>query len=173
MLIRLATDADATRWHTLRLEALQTNPEAFGSSYEEERDMSPATLAARFNDPLNCIWVAEETDQLLGTATARREAFVKSAHRTNLYAMYVTPKARHRGLGRQLAQAAITSARNNLGADWLQLSVNCDNLAACQLYIQLGFVNMGFRPDSLRIDNQSFDEYHMALDLRATPEAQA
>ncbi|PHV12303.1 GNAT family N-acetyltransferase [Chitinimonas sp. BJB300] len=173
MLIRLAIQEDATAWHALRLEALQANPESFGSSYDEERDMPLGNIAARLTDPLNRVWVAEENGELLGTATARREGMAKSAHRTNLFAMYVAPHVRQQGLGRQLAQAVINSARDDLETDWLQLSVTCDNLAACQLYIQLGFVNMGFQPDALRIDGQSFDEYHMVLDLRAATEALA
>lgn len=34
MEIRLLTAQDATSYRTLRLEGLQTNPEAFGSSFE-------------------------------------------------------------------------------------------------------------------------------------------
>lgn len=41
MEIRLLTVADAVVYRKLRLEGLQSNPEAFGSSFEEEKDMPP------------------------------------------------------------------------------------------------------------------------------------
>lgn len=42
MEIRLLTAADAAVYRHLRLEGLQMNPEAFGSSFEEEKDMGLA-----------------------------------------------------------------------------------------------------------------------------------
>ncbi|QDQ28979.1 GNAT family N-acetyltransferase [Chitinimonas arctica] len=168
MLIRLASGDDAALWQAIRLEALQNHPEAFGSSYQEERDMPLATVAAKLIDPLNRVWVAEEGGQLLGTATARRESAAKARHRTSLFAMYVVPSARQRGIGRQLVEAVIRSARDELEADWLQLGVERNNQAAFTLYQRLGFVSWGCEPDSLRVNGQSYDEYHMALDLRAT-----
>lgn len=171
MLIRLATADDAPRWQALRLEALQAHPDAFGSSYAEECAMSLATVQGRLTDPLNRVWLAEMDGELLGTATARREGIAKAAHRTNLFAMYVAPTARGRGLARQLLDAVIGSARDTLAADYLQLAVSCHNAAACALYQRAGFEIEGRRRDALRVGERQFDEYHMVLDLRASKEA--
>lgn len=167
-MIRRATADDAANWFALRLAALQAHPDAYGSSFAEECTMPLTTVIGRLTDPLNRVWVVEEHGQLIGTATARREGFAKGAHRTNLFAMYVKPEARQRGLGKQLVQAVIGSARHDLAADWLQLTVACQNIAAIKLYQALGFTITGQQHDAMRVDGQSIDEYQMALDLRAT-----
>lgn len=166
MLIRLATPLDAPAWFALRLEALAAQPEAFGSSHAEECSMPLSTVEARLGDPLNRIWVAEQDGVLLGSATARREGFAKSAHRTNLFAMYVKPAARRQGIARRLLDALIHSARHDLAADWLQLSVVSSNQAALALYRQRGFAAWGCQPDALRVDGRSYDETQLVLDLR-------
>ena len=45
--IRPLQPSDAQAYRDLRLEALRTSPEAFGSSYEEEAPLSLGTIAAR------------------------------------------------------------------------------------------------------------------------------
>ena len=47
MEIRQLTAADAEVYRDLRLEGLQTNPEAFGASFEEEMDLSIESFASR------------------------------------------------------------------------------------------------------------------------------
>ncbi|WP_269530931.1 GNAT family N-acetyltransferase [Chitinimonas sp. BJYL2] len=166
MLIRLATAADAQPWQAMRLEALAAHPEAYGSSVAEEAGFSPDVVAARLTDPLNRVWVAERDGELIATATARREMSHKARHRCNLFAMYVKPASRGQGVASQLVDAIKRSARTELGADWLQLSVQTGNVAAVALYARAGFVVWGTERDSLRVGEAHYDEYHMALDLR-------
>jgi hypothetical protein len=47
MPIRRLTPADASIFQVLRLAALREAPSAFGSSYEEEKDLPASTIEAR------------------------------------------------------------------------------------------------------------------------------
>lgn len=47
MKIRILGEADANIYHKLRLNALNTNPEAFGSTYDREVKFSIETVVER------------------------------------------------------------------------------------------------------------------------------
>ena len=47
MSIRRLTPADVESYRDIRLEGLRLNPEAFGSSYEEERDRAAEEFVGR------------------------------------------------------------------------------------------------------------------------------
>ena len=44
VVVRKLDEADLSRFHPLRLEALRLHPEAFGVSFEEERDEGSARM---------------------------------------------------------------------------------------------------------------------------------
>lgn len=66
MEIRLLTAQDATSYRTLRLEGLQTNPEAFGSSFEEEKDMGLELFASRLEAQGSFTFGAFDQNELCG-----------------------------------------------------------------------------------------------------------
>ncbi|HGM8576882.1 TPA: hypothetical protein ACKQEQ_001723, partial [Streptococcus pyogenes] len=55
MEIRQLGPDDAEAYFALRLEALQTNTEAFGSSYEEEKDYPLSRTQSRLSDPASYV----------------------------------------------------------------------------------------------------------------------
>ena len=94
MEIRTLTEDDAALYRELRLEALQTNPEAFGSSYEEAAARPLSATAERLRTPGAVTLGAFEEAALIGNVTLVRDEGLKMRHRANIYAMYVTPAAR-------------------------------------------------------------------------------
>ena len=165
MEIRTLTEDDAAVYRVLRLEALQTNPEAFGSSYEETVARPLSATAERLRDPDAFTLGAFEGDALIGTVTLVRDQGLKMRHRANIYAMYVTPAARGRGVGRALMEEAIRRARQVPGLEQLHLAVVSSNTAARALYDTLGFVVYGRDPRTLKIGDRYFDEDMMVLRL--------
>jgi ribosomal protein S18 acetylase RimI-like enzyme len=168
MEIRILTEEDAALYRALRLEALQTNPEAFGSSYEDEEARPLSATAERLRaqqTPGTFTLGALENGALIGTVTVVRDQGRKMRHRANVYAMYVTPAARGRGVGRALLAEAIRRARAVPGLEQLHLAVVSSNTTARALYDALGFVVYGRDPRTLKIGEQYFDEDMMVLRL--------
>ncbi len=168
--IRLITDADVAAYRALRLEALRTNPAAFGADYEELQARPLEAEAARLREnapPDHFILGAWDGDALSGMVGMRRNLGVKVRHKAMIWGVYVTPSARGRGVGRALMEAAIARARTIAGLEQLLLAVAAGNPAARALYLALGFVPYGQEPRALHLGDRYLDEEMMILRLAA------
>jgi len=159
--IRQLTFADAELFRELRLEGLRLNPEAFGSTYDFEKDQP---LTRYINWLTNStVFGAFQNSHLIGTASFTQLSGLKDSHKGLLRAMYVRPAARRSGAGRQLVQAIIQTARPKV--EQLQLAVVSDNLPALRLYQSLGFQQYGLEKNALKHNGIYSDEILMSLDL--------
>src|SRR5206468_329008 len=107
--IRQLTPSDAESFRELRLEGLRLNPEAFGSTYDFEKDQSLERYTGWLTN--STIFGAFQNSELIGTASFTQLSGHKDSHKGLLRAMYVRPAARCSGAGRQLVQAIIDHAR--------------------------------------------------------------
>jgi ribosomal protein S18 acetylase RimI-like enzyme len=166
MHIRRLTPADAPAFHALRLAALQEAPTAFGSSYEEEKDLPDATIKDRLAvRPDRGPFGAFENETLVGLVAVGREHMHKRVHKAHIWGMYVTPSARGKGIGRLLLLEALSLARSVANIQQVNLSVTANNASAIRLYESVGFKAFGREPGALFIDGKLYDEIHMCLRL--------
>ncbi|MEK5233102.1 GNAT family N-acetyltransferase [Lysinibacillus sp. FSL K6-0232] len=165
MEIRLLTVADAVVYRKLRLEGLQSNPEAFGSSFEEEKDMPPELFEKRLEARYSYTLGAFAQGELIGVATLLRESKVKLQHKASVFAVYVSPQKRGLGVGKALMLAVINKAQLLDGIEQINLTVVSSNLSAKRLYASLGFELFGTERKALKITQQYFDEDYMVLFL--------
>jgi RimJ/RimL family protein N-acetyltransferase len=150
----------------MRLEALQKNPEAFASSYEEEKYHSVEKYIKRFQSPQDSFtFGAFEDSILVGVITLIRGQKLKLSHRANIVAMYIKPEKRGTGLGKALIAKAIEKAYRLEGIEQIYLSVVTTNISAKKLYTSCGFEVFGKEKRALKIDNTYYDEEHMVLFL--------
>ncbi|XKO54638.1 GNAT family N-acetyltransferase [Lysinibacillus fusiformis] len=163
MEIRLLTTQDATSYRTLRLEGLQTNPEAFGSSFEEEKDMALELFASRLEAQGSFTFGAFDQNELCGVATLVQESKMKLKHKASIFAVYVSPKKRGHGLGKRLMQEIIKQGKQLADVEQINLTVVSSNESAKGLYTSLGFLMFGTEKRALKIDHQCFDEDYMVL----------
>lgn len=159
--VRLLAPADAESFREIRLEALRTNPEAFGSTYEGEKDSHPAKYAAWL--AASQIFGAFQGIELVGIAALSMLEGKKESHKGLLRSMYVRPRARKAGVGRQLVETIIEAGRGKI--ELLNLVVVSDNHPAIRLYESLGFRPYGLEKNALKQDGEYFDELLMVLDL--------
>jgi hypothetical protein len=136
MQIRRLTPTDAAQFYTLRLDALREAPTAFGSSYEEEKDIVLTTIEARLpTRPDREALGAFEGDHLVGLVALERENMHGLAHFVPAIGL-------------------------------VNLSVNGANLAAIGLYESVGFKTFGREPGAMCINGMLHVELHMQLRLQ-------
>nr|WP_225229868.1 GNAT family N-acetyltransferase [Sporosarcina quadrami] len=164
-MIRLLNSLDAENYLNLRLEALQNNPEAFASSYEEEKDQAVEKYESRFKSEDSFTYGAFEKGELIGVITLVKEKLIKLSHRANIVAMYVSPEKRGLGIGKALVKEAVNKAKELNGVEQVYLTVVTTNMTAKKLYSSMGFVILGTEKRALKIDHAYFDEDLMVLFL--------
>jgi ribosomal protein S18 acetylase RimI-like enzyme len=159
--IRQLTPADAESFRELRLEGLRLNPEAFGSTYEFEKDQPLTRYTGWLTN--STVFGAFQNSQLIGTASLTISSGLKDSHKGLLRAMYVRPGSRRSGAGRLLVEAAIQTARQKV--ERVLLAVVSDNQPAIRLYQTLGFHQYGLEKNALKHNGKYSDEILMSLEL--------
>ncbi|MGR3764354.1 N-acetyltransferase family protein [Rossellomorea sp. NS-SX7] len=151
----------------LRLEALQTNPEAFGASYEEtiSRKNPVEHTAARLAQRENYTYGAFVNGNLVGMLVLVPETAEKMKHKASIFGMYVTPNLRGSGIARGLMVKAISKARELEALEQLNLTVVTTNDSAKKLYTSMGFTSFGLEKRALKYKGEYLDEEYMVLFL--------
>ena len=166
MLVRMLGPADATLYRALRLRALREHPDAFTSSWEEDREQPVEAAAQRL--ARHAFWGAYRHAELYGFVGLERELRAKNRHKGTVMGMYVAPEVAGQGVGRKLLDALVAHARAN-GLSSLVLTVTDGNERAQRLYRSAGFRSFGVEPDAIRVAGRPYAKNHMHLDLDANP----
>lgn len=168
MKIRLLAGDDVLLYRDLRLEALQTSPAAFSEGVDEHLAHPLEKLRNRLDHPGlpgsgSFVLGALDAGRLVGIVGFLGITRKKTAHRGDIWGLYVAADRRGEGIGRRLMEAAIRRARKNEGLKQIHLSVMAENVAARRLYETLGFQTWGTEPRSLRLDGRYLDRDYMIL----------
>lgn len=170
MNVRKLHRGDAEAWASLRLEALQNHPWAFGSSVPDDpkllADMIVPRLIAMEESAVFGAFDEDTDDALIGVVGIVRNDGKKERHKALIWGMYVTASRRRNGAGQSLMEAAIQQARDWPGIEQVHLAVSEVTKEARRLYDRLGFQEWGREPRALIWEGRSADEFHMVLDLR-------
>jgi ribosomal protein S18 acetylase RimI-like enzyme len=141
------------RFRDIRLRSLKDSPEAFGGTYEGERGSDETRWRGWVTgdgwEGDVAAFLAEDpaTGGSIGIAVcALFDAEPGTAH---LFAMWVDPGARNRGVGRALVRAVVARAKQRRAHE-LMLCVTVGNDAAAALYSSCGFVRTADPPRPLR-----------------------
>lgn len=167
MEIRVLDENDAQTYRELRLEALQSEPLAFGSAYEDSVSWALERWQERIKakEGEGFTLGAFQYDQLVGVATLMREDRRKTRHLASVIGVYVTFSARGQGIAEQLMRELIRRARGFQGLEQLVLAVSTHQEAARGLYRSLGFEVWGYEKNALKIGETYTDFEHMTLRL--------
>lgn len=161
MEVRELTAKDLSLWKEIRLKALKECPEAYGASYEEQRDFDDEFFLKQIQE--TNLFGAFDGSQLIGTIGLSIHDSEKTKHKGSIYAVYVHPNYRSNGIGDTLLKHVIGYAKAFL----LQLNLSCavQNQAAYSLYEKHGFELIGTEPLSLKVGDTIYDEHLMVLTL--------
>jgi RimJ/RimL family protein N-acetyltransferase len=153
--------SDVSRYRNIRLEALQANPEAFGSTFDFENTQPLSWFSDRLGS--STVLGAFGDGELVGVASFALQHGEKQAHKGTIWGMYVRPAARSAGVGRRLVDAVCSLARHQV--ELIQLTVVVDNEQARKLYARSGFSEYGIEKRALKQAGRYYDQVLMAKDL--------
>ena len=158
MSVRRLTAEDIDILRKVRLDALRTDPDAFGSTFEREEGRPDEDWMGWLSR--SAMFVAEQASDPVGLVGG----LVDDAQpdRAVLVSMWVAPRSRNRGIGRALVAAVVDWATQS-GKGEVTLHVIEGNAAAIALYERCGFALTGDREQR---DRDQATELVMALSLR-------
>lgn len=149
------------RVRSLRLRSLSDAPDAFGATLASEQGRPGSWWRARIDDRAVHHLIATLDGQDAGvTVVAPRREDPQTA---GMFAVFVVPGARGRGVGDALVRAAIAAARAD-GFPRLLLDVGDHNAPAIALYARHGFVPTG-RTSTLGPRREHITEHERVLEL--------
>ena len=133
MILRVVSPDDWVLWRELRLTALRSAPEAFGSSLADWVDATEDAWRTRLNAvPFNVI--AEDN----GVAVGQASGLTVGEDGAELISMWVDVSHRGSGVAAQLMEAVCGWA-SGIGARHVRLSVRGTNARAIRSYRTNGF----------------------------------
>ncbi|GAB2986896.1 GNAT family N-acetyltransferase [Saccharothrix stipae] len=145
MRLRRLGPEDWATWRDIRLTALSSDPEAFGSTLALEREYDEARWRDLLSPRHGVKVVAEDPEPIGLVAGVPHEVHPDVLY---LYSMWVMPEFRRRGVGEALVGDVLAWAREH-GWARVQLRVFRDNRTARRLYARLGFAGDGEIMDHL------------------------
>lgn len=167
MRIRALEPSDLELFHSFRLRGLRENPEAFGSTFEEESVTPAEARRSRFycTDENFVLGAFGEDGRLNGVAGFYRAAPLKLRHKGFVWGMYVSPESRGGGVGRALLSSVIERGKSLLGLEQICLDVVTVNEAARALYLSQGFQIYALEREAMKQGGEYYDVEHMVLRL--------
>ncbi|MDZ8064210.1 MAG: GNAT family N-acetyltransferase [Nostoc sp. DedQUE08] len=167
MIVKKLTKAHAEDYRQIRLEALEKNPDSFGTTYQEEviktieqfRDRIPV-------DNNNFILGCFEDKHLIGIVAFNQESRIKLRHKAHISSMYVKQEYREKGIGKLLLKKLIERAKAIKEVEILLLDIVKSNFLAKQLYLSLGFQIYGTQKMAYKFNTQYFDLEFMYLQIK-------
>src|ERR1043165_10249961 len=140
MQIRTLMPADASAYVELRREMLNDSPWAFSSSVGDDVGLDAGLVAASLADGRQAIVGAfDDGGRLVGAAGLFKQKHAKMAHRARVWGVYVSPRARGRGVGAGIMRRLIEIARTWSGITSLGLSASEGAPEDRRMYRSLGF----------------------------------
>lgn len=148
------------RWRylkKLRLEALQNENIAFGSSFEEEQEFSEKEWKKRINN----IIFALSNNEPIGLISYIFNNKIKSKHIAYLFGLYVKSEYRGKGIGKKLLESALNKIMENRNIKKINLSVNSQLNVPITLYKKFGFIEVGKLKFEFNIKEKYYNEIIM------------
>lgn len=140
----------------IRLLALKSDPEAFGSSYEEEAGLTEQNWRER----INAMWFAINDEEVAGLIGLLAKEGLASKHIGIIVSLWIKPEFRGQGLAKALLKTVQDKAKA-LGFRKLSLHVTTNQTPAIKLYENIGFERIGLLKENLFKGGRYLDEYLM------------
>lgn len=173
--IQLVTAANIDVWvdHLIRMykqtgiDGVNFHPNPLDKKWDKQELLKKYTRrfnTERFGKEWEICWGAFEQNKCVGFVSLFSKGHDSQKHRV-LLGIAIESEYRSQGLGRCLMKVAMDWAQEQEQLSWVDLSVFTKNKAAHDLYIKLGFTDIGITEDAIRIGGESFDDHSMTHKL--------
>ena len=163
--IRQLTEEDWQDFSRVRLQALQTDPNVFGSNYEAESQMTEADWRSRLQATDNAIFLIYEDETAIGmtcVSVDRDDATRKTAL---LWGSWLAPHARGKGLSKLMYQTRINWAKRQPTVEKIIVSHRASNLSSKYANQKHGFVTT-HKNEKVWTDGVTEDEIFYELKIK-------
>jgi len=141
--IEQLNNSDWQEYKSLRLQALQTDPQAFSSSFARESAFPDEKWQQRLRNAnegtTSCMYFARLDGKLVGMIGGFRDEDDQKNHSAQIWGVFVSPNERGKGIAKKLMAALIDKLSQNPDIHTLKLEVNTDQKSAGKLYESFGF----------------------------------
>ena len=156
---------ESALYRAIRRQCLNTEPDHFGSTFEEESNMPRLKFESWIEqeDSDHVMFGALDGEKLVGSVGFTRQERQKARHRGEVVQMYVDASYRGQRLGEGLLRGLLNQVFSLEGVEQAQLSVVAHNQAAIRLYERIGFRSFGVQPNYFKVGVHYYDQQFMQL----------
>lgn len=148
------------RWQEyrdIRLMALAFDPNAFCSTYEEEKKFSKSDWQLRQKN----MWFALVDEKIVGLIGLIKRPYRASQHIGDLVSLWVKPEYRGQGIAQRLV-ACVQEQASLMHMRKISLQATVEQIDAINLYEKMGFCKIGLLKEEIKTNDGRFlDEYYM------------
>jgi ribosomal protein S18 acetylase RimI-like enzyme len=150
----------------IRLEALQSEPAAYSSTYEESRARSDEHWQQRLANDRSVHLLARAASRPIGMVGGYLGSDEGDDSVAVVFGMYVASEQRGRGIGRLLLTSLIDRLSAFPQITTIRLGVTETQDPARRLYESLGFQVVGKTEEGIVVNDRQYDELIMELRVR-------
>lgn len=157
-------------YKNLRLNALQSDPIAFGSSYEEEKQIPDKhwqeRLEAYLRKDLYTMFFAQINGTLIGMMGVEFGKQIKTKHIANIFGVYVKEEYRSRDVGTKLLEATLKELATRPEIVKVKTDVNTQQPTAISMFKHYNFHIVGILDKELKIGSVYYNLFILEKMLR-------
>lgn len=147
----------------MRLRALQTDPLAFGRTYNEELQLRDEDWKEKLAEPDSEWFFSKKDDKFIAMAGIHFAKRATIQHRAEIVGVFVEPEYRKQGIGEDLMRKIIAKLKANSRTAKIELNVRTPQEPAIEMYKKLGFRTVGIHEKNAKIEGKYYDMISMEL----------
>lgn len=126
--IRQINESDWLQFSRIRLTALQSDPQVFGSNYEREAQYVEEDWRSRLRDPASAVFMLFERETTVGMTGVTIDRNDESGKTAVFWGTWLAPQYRGRGLSELIYKTRIDWAKQNPNIEKIIVSHRESNL---------------------------------------------
>jgi RimJ/RimL family protein N-acetyltransferase len=164
--IKQLTEQQWLEFSRIRLQALLTDPQVFGSNYEKESQMTEADWRSRLQAKDNAIFLISDDETPIGMTCVSVDRNDPTGKTALLWGSWLAPRFRKKGLSELMYRTRIEWAKRQPTVEKIIVSHRASNLASEHANQKHGFVAT-HKLEKVWTDGATEDEIFYKLEIKS------